>query len=421
MEDRSLPIRRQKSAGTFLTYAQQRMDTFDERPLCAVDSLVFAWLAYTHLDAAQGAACRTEGIALHELLRAESFESMFGSSWDPEGSRELLFAVCSSPRFRDTRLAEFRFTTSRGSEEQFAAMTFHLPDGSSYIAFRGTDSTIVGWKEDFNMTFLNPVPAQEEASAYLDAVARRTPGPLYAGGHSKGGNLAVYAAATCAPEHRERIVRVYSHDGPGFHREFCASDAYRAVLPIMEKTVPKSTMIGAVLSEAPDCEPLIVESGGFSLFQHNPFLWEVAVDDCAFVPAEGYTASSRFFNATLDAWMDKYTLAERERFVDALFDVIGVTGATRFSDIMADRKSTIPLMLDAVEGLDPDLQQFVKDVIKSFAKTATVEKAADAAGGLLDTIKSARSSMRLPTPQMGDRHFFEAGSQMGDSQMGDRH
>ncbi|WP_195419418.1 DUF2974 domain-containing protein [Collinsella sp. D33t1_170424_A12] len=403
MEDRSLPIRRQKGAGTFLTYAQQRMDTFDERPLCAVDSLVFAWLAYTHLGAAQGAACQAEGIALHELLRAESFESMFGSSWDPEGSRELLFAVCSSPRFRDARLAEFRFTTSRGSEEQFAAMTFYLPDGSSYIAFRGTDSTIVGWKEDFNMTFLNPVPAQEEARSYLDAVAGRMPGPLYVGGHSKGGNLAVYAAATCAPEHRERIVRVYSHDGPGFHREFCSSDAYRAALPIMVKTVPKSTMIGAVLSEAPDCEPLIVESGGFSLFQHNPFLWEVDVDGCAFVPAEGYTASSRFFNATLDAWMDKYTLAERERFVDALFDVIGVTGAARFSDIMADRRNTIPLMLDAVEGLDPDLQQFVKDVIKSFAKTATVEKAADAAGGLLDTIKSARPSMKLPTPQIGDR------------------
>lgn len=403
-EERALPIRRQRQAGTFLTYVQWRMDTFDERPLCAVDSLVFAWLAYTHLDAAQGAACQLEGIALHELLRAESFESMFGSSWDPEGSRDLLFSVCASPRFRDVRLAAFRFTTSRDSEEQFAAMTFYLPDGSSYIAFRGTDSTIVGWKEDFNMTFLNPVPAQEEARAYLDAVASAVPGPLYVGGHSKGGNLAVYAAAMCAPEHHARIVRVFSHDGPGFHREFCASSAYRRVLPCMVKTVPKSTMIGAVLSESPDCRPLIVESGGFSLFQHNPFLWEVDVDACAFVQADGFTASSRFFNATLDAWMDKYTLAERERFVDALFDVIGVTGATRFSDIMADRKRTIPLMLDTVEGLDPELQQFVKDVIRSFAKTATVDKAAGAAGDLLDTIKSARPSMKLPTPQIGDRH-----------------
>lgn len=395
-EEKAARVQRQKEPATFLTYVRQRTDTFAERPLCAIDSLVFSWLAYTRLGTSVDRACLPDGIALHELLRAEEFEHMFGSSWDPEGSRELLFAVCASPRFRDARLTEFRFKTDRASEEQFAAMTFRLPDGSSHVSFRGTDSTIVGWKEDFNMTFLNPVPAQEEAASYLDEVASAVPGPLYVGGHSKGGNLAVYAAAMCAPEHRARVRRVFSHDGPGFHREFCASPAYRAVVPIVEKTVPKSTMIGAVLSEGPDCRPRIVESEGFSLFQHNPFLWEVDVESCAFIEADGYTASSRFFNSTLDAWMDKYTLAERGRFVDALFDVIGVTGANHFSDIMADRKNTIPLMLETVEGLDPDLQQFVKDVIRSFAKTATVEKAAGAASDLIGTIKSVRPPVPLP-------------------------
>ena len=230
------------------------------------------------------------------------------------------------------------------------------------------------------------------------------PGPLYVGGRSKGGNLAVYAAAMCAPQHHARIVRVFSHDGPGFHREFCASSAYRRVLPCMVKTVPKSTMIGAVLSESPDCRPLIVESGGFSLFQHNPFLWEVDVDACAFVQADGFTASSRFFNATLDAWMDKYTLAERERFVDALFDVIGVTGATRFSDIMADRKRTIPLMLDTVEGLDPSSSSSSRTSSVPLPRRRRWIRQLVPRAILLDTIKSARPSMKLPTPQIGDRH-----------------
>ena len=209
---------------------------------------------------------------------------------------------------------------------------------------------------------LNPASVQilvnsaaPAAAAYLDEVAARTPGGLYVGGHSKGGNLAVYAAAMCMPQYRARIKRVFSHDGPGFHREFCAGDPYRRIMPIMEKTVPKSTMIGVVLSEAPDFEPTIVESDGISMFQHNPFLWMVDVGAAEFVRAEGYTASSRFFNATLDAWMDKYTLDERGRFVDALFDVIGVTGATHFSDIMADRKTNVPLMLKAIEGLDDEL------------------------------------------------------------------
>lgn len=401
-EKPSLP-RRSKSAGTFLTYVQERMDTFFERPLCGIDSLVFSWLAYAHLGEDQVNACLPEGIALHEMLRAEQFDNMFGSSWDPEGSRDLLFAVCASPRFRDVRLTEFRFKTARSAEEQFAAMTFVLPNGSSYVAFRGTDSTIVGWKEDFNMTFLNPVPAQEEARSYLDHVGASSTGPLYVGGHSKGGNLAVYATATCDAACRARVARVFSHDGPGFHREFCASDAYRGILPIMEKTVPKSTMIGAVLSEGSDCHPIIVESGGFSLFQHNPFLWEVDVERAEFVEADGFTASSRYFDSTLDAWMDKYSLEERARFVDALFDVIRVTGAKRFSDIMADRKTNVPLMLEAVEKLDPELQQFIKDVIRSFAKTATVEKAAGAASGIAGTIKKARPSVALAVTSLKNR------------------
>lgn len=401
-EKPSLP-RRSKSAATFLTYVRERMDTFLDRPLCAIDSLVFSWLAYAHLGEDQVNACLPEGIALHEMLRAEEFDNMFGSTWDPEGSRDLLFAVCASPRFRDARLTLFRFKTARSAEEQFAAMTFILPDGSSYVAFRGTDSTIVGWKEDFNMTFLNPVPAQEEARAYLEYVASVTAGPLYVGGHSKGGNLAVYAVATCNKSCRERVVRVFSHDGPGFHREFCASDAYRNILPIMVKTVPKSSMIGAVLSEGPDCHPIIVESGGFSLFQHNPFLWEVDVESATFVEADGFTASSRYFDSTLDAWMDKYSLAERARFVDALFDVICVTGAKRFSDIMADRKTNVLLMLEAVEGLDPDLQQFIRDVLRSFARTATVEKAAGAASGIAGTIKKARPSVALAVTTFKNR------------------
>lgn len=403
MDEKPSLSRRSKSAATFLTYVRERMDTFLDRPLCAIDSLVFSWLAYAHLGEDQVNACLPEGIALHEMLRAEEFDNMFGSTWDPEGSRDLLFAVCASPRFRDARLTLFRFKTARSAEEQFAAMTFILLDGSSYVAFRGTDSTIVGWKEDFNMTFLNPVPAQEEARAYLEYVASVTAGPLYVGGHSKGGNLAVYAVATCNKSCRERVVRVFSHDGPGFHREFCASDAYRNILPIMVKTVPKSSMIGAVLSEGPDCHPIIVESGGFSLFQHNPFLWEVDVESATFVEADGFTASSRYFDSTLDAWMDKYSLAERARFVDALFDVIRVTGAKRFSDIMADRKTNVPLMLEAVEGLDPDLQQFIRDVLRSFARTATVEKAAGAASGIAGTIKKARPSVALAVTTFKNR------------------
>ena len=403
-----------RKAPNFLTYVRERMDTFAERPLCSVDSLVFSWLSYARMGVSQDRACTPEGIALHELLRAEDFEHMFGTSWDPQGSRDLLFAACASPRFRDTRLTDFCFKTDHTTEEQFAAMTFRLPGGSLYVAFRGTDSTIVGWKEDFNMTFLRPIPAQGEAADYLNAVAAAADGPLYVGGHSKGGNLAVYAAAMLAPEHRSRLKRVFSHDGPGFQREFVASDAYQGVEPIIEKTLPKSSIIGMLMAEGEGCACTVVESDGFSLLQHNPFLWAVDVDSCAFVQADGLSVSSRYFNRALDAWLDKYGLDERERFVDALFDVIRVTGASRFADIMDNRKTALPLMLDATEKLDPEIRVFVKDMFVSLAKAATIEQVAGTAGGILDTLKSsarvaADSTRREPdTPRDLDERLAGA-------------
>ena len=141
VEEKVARTLRSRETGNFLSYVRARMDTFAERPLCTVDSLVFSWLAYTHLGLACDRACTARGVALHELLRAEDFDEMFGSSWDEQGSRDLLFAVCASPRFRAARLTDFRFKTDTRTEEQFAAMTFRLPDGSSYVAFRAVSYT----------------------------------------------------------------------------------------------------------------------------------------------------------------------------------------------------------------------------------------------------------------------------------------
>lgn len=373
--------------GTMLTYAKTQFDTFSERPLCTVDSLIFSWLSYFRLPAELAQACTGEGIALHELLRAEDFDDMFGTSWDPEGSRELLFAVASSPRFRTTRLSDLAFKTDAAHDEQFAAMTFLLPTGESYVAFRGTDSTIVGWKEDLNMAYLCPVPAQTEALGYLLEALERHPGTVYVGGHSKGGNLAVYAAACCPDAAQARIGRVFSHDGPGFDDEFRAQPGFRRMQGRLVKTVPKSSVIGLIMDDGSQVQ--VVESDGFSIFQHNPFLWQV--EGCEFVPADGLAASSRYLSSTIAGWMARFTPEERGRFIDTLFDVIAVTGATRFADIKEDLKDNMLAMRAAADELAPEERAFVSDVLKALAKTATIDKVSDAvtdaAGSLLDTIK----------------------------------
>ncbi len=210
----------------FLTYAQTVFDPFEERSFCAVDSLVFAWLSYLRLPGDMAELTNWQGLDVRELLRAECYRDMIDDLWDPEGSRTLLEAVAANPRYRGVHVCGYRAVSDVVATEQFAAMAFRFPAGFSYLSFRGTDSTIVGWKEDFNMAFRCPVPAQESAVRYVDEAADAIDGPLLCGGHSKGGNLAVYGAAMCSDVARERIERVYSHDSPGFVEEFLNGNAF---------------------------------------------------------------------------------------------------------------------------------------------------------------------------------------------------
>lgn len=125
-------------------------------------------------------------------------------------------ALAASPRFRNIQMLGYTEQFDAAEEKQFAAVCFQITPDLCYIAFRGTDSTLVGWKEDFNMAFKCPVPSQKTAVRYLTDAARHCRGKILVGGHSKGGNLAVYAAVKCSEDIQKRIERVYSHDGPGF-------------------------------------------------------------------------------------------------------------------------------------------------------------------------------------------------------------
>ena len=158
-------------------------------------------------------------------------------------------------------------------------MAFRFPAGFSYLSFRGTDSTIVGWKEDFNMAFRCPVPSQESAARYVDEAADAIDGPLLCGGHSKGGNLAVYGAAMCSDAARERIERVYSHDGPGFVEEFLNGNAFADLSGRIDKTLPRSSIFGMMFETQEDYA--IVESTEFSYCSIIPLAgWLMIATSC---------------------------------------------------------------------------------------------------------------------------------------------
>ena len=341
-------------------YAEQTLHTFSQRPFSEVDSLVLSQLSYIHLDAVFTHAADPE---IRDFLRAEAFEGLFRGVRAAAGTRRLLTALAASPRFRNMRAGSFSEKTSRQREEQFAAVTFYPDDRTACIVFRGTDSTLVGWKEDFNMAFMPRVPAQADAAAYANQIGAAFPGRLLLCGHSKGGNLAIYAAAMCAPEIQARIDAVYAHDSPGFSRAVLESAGYRRIQPRIRKTIPQSSLIGMLL-ESHD-QYTVVESRQSGIMQHDPFSW--VIEDGAFRTLEKITAGAEFMNDTLDDWIAGMSIAERERFVDALYDILSAGGITSIFDFGGNLPQRLSTMRSAAAGLDPKTREFLFQIVTRLA------------------------------------------------------
>ena len=346
-----------------VTYAEHELEPFSERPFCTVDSLILSWVSYMHLSVATPEVYTWEGVALKELFRAEAFEGLFREMWETEQSRRLLTALAASPRFRNIRVCGYTETLDEGAQMQFSAVLFHLSEDLHYIAFRGTDLSLVGWKEDFNMAFQCPVPSQEEARRYTESAARHCEGALLLGGHSKGGNLAVYAAATSEAAVEARIERVYSHDGPGFLSTVLEQENFRRIADKTDKTIPQSSVVGLLMEQ---CESYrVVKSHRLGVWQHDPLSW--IVDGTDFRYLEEVTDKARYFDRTLSDWLVAISPEERERFIDALYGVLSTTGLESFPELLNDWQKNVPIIVKAAAALDGDTRQFLYHTLKELA------------------------------------------------------
>ncbi len=313
-----------------LDYLHWRGDlSFSRDGLNEIDALIFSALAY--IDFGHSMETNSEiPIPLEQgivdvLARADKARLV-----RTKDDLQLLEALLHAPRFRNLRLGQYRNILIAQLDTQFAAMTFLLDDGSLFLAFRGTDYSIAGWKEDFNMSFQFTVPAQRLALAYTQEVAALYPGDLWLGGHSKGGNLAVFSAIGCEPEIRDRILGVFNHDGPGFREHILQISGYRQILPRLHTLVPQSSVVGLLLEHE---EPYtIVKSKSLGIFQHELYTWEL--DGPKFVLAEDLTADSRFLNKTIRNWLGNMTLSDRNDAVEAIFQLLTKADVTDVHDLL---------------------------------------------------------------------------------------
>ena len=267
---------------------------------------------------------------------------------DPQVTHDFYHAVAANPRFSDIEMGAFLEQFDDGEQTQFAAVTYRLPSGTLVVAFRGTDDSLVGWKEDFNMAFQYPVPAQVTAADYLARVAALWQNvPIVLTGHSKGGNLAVYAAMNASDEVKDRVERIYSLDGPGFPESVVNSFEYASVSDRIVKIVPDSSVVGMVLETPERC--MVVKSDVEGIMQHFAFSWQMHGGE--FDKVEDVANSSVTFNKALNKWLSNLSKEQRERAVDALFAVLEASGAGSISAMMAAGPKVIPEMLGTYVGL----------------------------------------------------------------------
>lgn len=334
---------------SIIDYLRWRGDLpFSAVPPCAVDFLIFAQLVHAPLERLEGAV---DGRPLCELTQTVYLAPPGKNEHMLIRSRyELWCEAMRGERFAGVMLSRFASHFNPEEEKQFAGALFMLNGGTGVVAFRGTDATLVGWKEDFNMSFESPVPSQQEAAAFLEAAAMQAP-VLYACGHSKGGNLAMYSACMCSSRARTRIREVYSFDGPGLDAATLDSPGYREVGGRIHSFIPESSIIGLLMGYRGS--QTIIESDSVSLLQHNPYYWHVL--GAAFVTAPDTTASSRFTDKTLHDFLSGCTPGQRRVLVDTLYSVLSASGAQRLKELprcAATHREDIAAALRAVPPED---------------------------------------------------------------------
>ena len=311
----------------------------------------------------------SEAVPISSLLRSDWYGPLTCDVPYVQENIDLVRAMGESPRFRSARLSNVVEPADPDEDERFAALTIDLGNGVLFVSFRGTDSTVAGWHDDYRMAFLSPVPSQTTALSYLARVLENWQGTIILGGHSKGGNLAVYCAALCPPAVQDRIIAVYSLDGPGFTDDFVHSPGYERIHGRVHKIIPEFSVIGPLLSST---VPLaIVKSSASGVMQHYTATWLFA-DDYRLQTTDRVSPLSQYLTTTLNTWNKRFPAQKRKLFIDSFFNAIMQAGYTDLSVAMADLRTAIPRVYAQIRKLPADERGLMAKFLLGLANTAVI-------------------------------------------------
>ncbi len=375
--------------GTILDYLREYGDySLEEKPFGDVDSLVISQLAYLKFDGiVPGPEEERPPVSLQEIAAHADYDHLYADERYRRNNTALFMGALNGRRFGNLRLWNYVNLIEPERESQFSAVVCGFSGGLTYVVFRGTDENMVGWKEDLNLAFSEPVPGQLRSVSYLEQAARTIEGSFFVGGHSKGGNLAVYAAMYCEPAVRERIERIYDHDGPGFRPEVRRQGAWQEIEKRIHKTVPRSSMVGMLLYA--DIAYRVVESKTIGLAQHNPYTWLVKNGDFRMV--DEIRPGRRFVDQTLNEWILSLDQTQMHIFVDTLYGVVQASETDNLIDFTAHWVQNVQKIGRAIGEVDEETARVVMQIMRALFETVS---------------RQAKEQARLerrPKPQRSDK------------------
>ena len=360
---------------TIFEYLEWRGDlTLDQVPFNDVDAAVLARFAYEPFDCIVDPSFRkkiTVEAACHAMLNIAELDKLVLS---PKDDTRLIQMMASSERYRHMKMSGYINDIDLERQTQFSAVVFELDkEANYYVAYRGTDITLVGWKEDFNMGFEFPVPGQISALEYFEAArAGLKEGTFIVGGHSKGGNFSVYACAFAESNCQDSILAIYNFDGPGFNEDIMQRLEFKAIENKIRTFVPQFSVVGMILEHMEDYT--VVNSNGGGVMQHELLTWEVTKD--SFVCLDKISKGSRFIDHTLKDWLSSLSMEEREQFSDTVYKLL-TSGEKHSVNQFAENKiGTANALLKTYAGLDDKTKKALRDTFFKLVKSAgnTIKK-----------------------------------------------
>jgi len=377
-----------------LDYLQWRNDVpLSVSPFNEVDNIILAYLSYIDFGKLRQ---EWDGFCdLKELFQCfckeHSLEEIKTAGQFTERAPLLLKEMMEGERFLDTKVGYYAVDFDKDQVKQFAALVFLLPDGTNYVSFRGTDETITGWKEDFLMSCQSETAGAKEAVDYFNKVAKALEGEFILGGHSKGGNFAMYAAAFCEAQHKERILKVYNNDGPGFRDEVIQSNEFQEMLPKILTVVPQSSIIGQLLSNP--AEQRVIRSTAKGILQHDAMTWEAEKD--RLVPSE-LDELSHYAKTTLGSWLESMDDESRESLCTTAFSLIESTKSETFIEFSADLVKNTEIIWKEMGKLPEDKKKEIMDALANLmesSKKSALQHMKDGGQAVLNQIQSSGQAL----------------------------